>query len=231
MSKKYIGNELNYFSKAINWKKYFSNLIYPYLGDKVLEVGAGIGSNIPHLNRSKNKKWHCLEPDTEFCKKIEMAFLGDYPNIIIKNGTLSSINEQFNSILYIDVIEHIKNDKSEIYDATKLLFNNGYLIILVPAHQYLFNEFDSHVGHYRRYNMKKINQLIPCNIELTSCKYLDSIGLIASIFNKFLLRQSLPTVKQIKFWDNYLVPASKILDQSLNYNIGKSILLIGKKVA
>jgi hypothetical protein len=59
--------------------------------------------------------------------------------------------------------------------------------------------------------------------------YLDSVGLLASLANKMFLKQSQPTLKQIKLWDNLMVPLSKKLDPVLGHTLGKSLLLIGKK--
>ena len=57
----------------------------------------------------------------------------------------------FDSIVYIDVLEHIKDDSAEIAAATARLRSNGTLVVLSPAHAWLFSAFDAAVGHYRRY--------------------------------------------------------------------------------
>ena len=59
----YIGSELELFSHASNWKAYHARLIRPYLGDEVLEVGAGIGATTASLYSGNQKRWVCLEPD------------------------------------------------------------------------------------------------------------------------------------------------------------------------
>src|SRR5262249_23285739 len=58
----YTGNELELFSRAQNWKRYWSGHVRQYLGHRVLEVGAGTGVNTPFLDKGA-REWVCLEPD------------------------------------------------------------------------------------------------------------------------------------------------------------------------
>ena len=139
-------------------------------------------------------------------------------------------NEQFfDSILYIDVLEHIRNDKKEVIKASQHLKANGNLVILGPAHQWLFTPFDAAIGHYRRYSKPTLKAVLPDDIEVIKLAYLDCVGLLASLGNKLVLRQSQPTLKQIKVWDRFMVPISRRLDPALGYRLGKSILLVGRK--
>ena len=233
-SSTYIGNELDLFEKAINWKKYFCKKINPYLSKSILEVGAGTGSTTKELyNHSANQKWTCLEPDITLSEKIKVLINKNskYSNCRIINGLLQDIpkKELFEAILYIDVLEHIDNDVSELNTAIQHLSHKGYLIILVPAHQFLYSQFDSAIGHCRRYNKSRLRKIIPSCLTENELLYLDSAGFLASLANKALLKQKLPTSNQIKFWDNHLIRISKKLDSILCHTLGKSILGIWQK--
>ena len=73
----------------------------------------------------------------------------------IINGTIKTVlDKRFDTIIYIDVLEHIKESQKEIALAKQCLKPNGHLIILVPAYNFLFNTFDKKIGHYRRYDKK-----------------------------------------------------------------------------
>ncbi len=61
--------------------------------------------------------------------------------------------------------------------------------------------------------------------------YLDSVGAFASLGNRVVLRQSMPTLKQILLWDGRMVPLSKVFDSLLGYRAGKSVLGIWRKKA
>lgn len=228
---KYQGDELALFQHAKNWKKYFSRQITPYINGQVLEVGAGIGASTLLLNNGIPVKWLLLEPDKEMSEVLETLIsekkLPD--NCKIQTGTIDQLTEKFDAILYIDVLEHIESDREEISKAAALLNNGGHLIVLSPAFQFLYNQFDKAIGHYRRYNKRMLRQLTPHTLKLLHCRYYDSAGYFAALVNKLLLRQKYPTVKQVLFWDRWIIPVSRITDKLLFNSFGKSIISVWKK--
>lgn len=229
----YVGKELDLFARATNWKIYISSLISEFIKGDVLEVGAGIGSNTEVLLNSQYCKWLCLEPDTSLFQSLQLKLNSHrFINHYAKNDTINAFTETllFDAILYLDVLEHIQMDGQELLRASQLLRKNGNLVILSPSHECLFSCFDSSVGHYRRYNKKMFQDILPEGIEVVKCIYLDCCGLLANLINKLILKQSMPSLKQIEFWDKFVIPVSKNIDPKLNYGLGKSILLIARKV-
>lgn len=227
----YIGQELQLFSLAVNWKTYWSSRLRSALHGDVLEVGAGLGGNVPYVITSEVKSYLGLEPDARLCAEFQRQHqAGQLPAIAnIKQGTLLSLPADaiFDAILYIDVMEHLEHDREEFARALAHLKPGGRLCILCPAHQFLFSPFDKAIGHYRRYTKSMFSALsthIPERLE-----YLDSVGLCASLANKFLLRQSYPTAAQIRFWDGSIVPASRVLDWLTCRSLGKSVLGVWRK--
>jgi len=230
----YNGDELQLFSKAKNWKRYIQRFIKPYLYGNVLEVGAGIGSTTKILCDGSQDKWSCLEPDRQlYSVLLNKIYNNDLPKCC--DGILGEIKDiinktEYDTILYIDVLEHIYNDKLEIENIYSLLKAGGHLIILAPAHNWLYSNFDKHIGHYRRYNRKTLKDAIPEGYTTIQIKYLDSLGIIASLMNRLILSQSIPNERQIKLWDNIIISISKYVDIITRYKIGKSILGVWKKV-
>jgi hypothetical protein len=229
----YVGNELELFEHATAWKAYYGRFLAPFLKGSILEVGAGIGGTTRELCNGTQEKWVCLEPDPVLYAQLhDKMAAGELPACCRSiKGTTTDLNreEKFNAIMYIDVIEHIGKDADELNTAKTLLADGGYLIVLVPAHQFLFNEFDKAIGHYRRYNRKMLKASSPAGLKEIKMIYLDSCGLFASLMNKYFLKQSYPTLKQIRFWNRFIVPASKIADPILNYNAGKTLIGIWQK--
>jgi 2-polyprenyl-3-methyl-5-hydroxy-6-metoxy-1,4-benzoquinol methylase len=231
----YNGKELELFSKASNWKEYFSGFIRPYLKGSILETGAGIGTTTIYLNRSATiLSWMLLEPDPNFCSLLDAAVADKKlpGTCIVQQGDIFSLEEKecFDAIIYIDVLEHIKEDHKEIDQAIKLLKKNGYLIILSPAHQTLYSAFDKAIGHHRRYDTKSLTQVVGAkNMVKVSVRYLDSLGSFLSWGNRMLTRQSYPTSAQIKLWDKFLVPVTRIIDKLVFYTFGRSILGVWRK--
>lgn len=228
---KYIGEELHVFENAKNWKKYFSSFLKPFIKEKTLEVGAGIGGTTPFLNNGQQSSWLCMEPDAELLKQIEHKIqLGSLPhNCKCTGGTISNLNETFDTIIYIDVIEHIEDDKKEVLTAISKLNQGGHLIILVPAFNFLYSPFDKAIGHYRRYTKKMLLDLIPTGIVVKKSFYLDTVGFFSSLANKYILKQNEPTKDQILLWDRFLLKFSFILDKIFFHQFGKSVFIVVKK--
>lgn len=228
----YIGNELDLFENATNWKKYYTKIFKKYIFGNVVEVGAGMGGTTSYLQNNNVQSWVCLEPDIKLCSLIKNKITDQKikNTTIVINDTLKSINKKKETIIYIDVIEHIENDKQELDQAYSLLNENCTILIIVPAFNYLYNDFDKAIGHYRRYTKKSINLIIPVNAKVEKIIYLDSLGFFTSLLNKFFLKQQYPKLNQILFWDKILVPLSKyIFDPLFNYSFGKSLLVVLRK--
>jgi SAM-dependent methyltransferase len=226
---KYPGAELELFAAARNWKSYWSQQIRPFLSGDILEVGAGIGSNTLILDPGGADRWMCLEPDPDLfaCLIKNLGKVPRRPLYELVSGTLRSLKgQQFDSIVYIDVLEHIENDREELKRAALHLRSKGHLIVLSPAHQGLFTPFDAAIGHFRRYNRSMLRRISPSCLKLVRLRYLDSFGLVASAANLLLLRQSMPYKAQLRFWDQWIIPISRVLDPCFRYNIGKSIVAV-----
>jgi SAM-dependent methyltransferase len=234
---RYVGSELELFSAATVWKTYFRHHIAPYLGADVLEVGAGLGGTTRLLCPSGHRQgtWVCLEPDPEMARslavKIEDAELPSSCQIVL--GTLDELptDARFDSVLYIDVLEHIADDRDEMLRAADRLKPAGHLVVLAPAHPWLFSPFDHAIGHHRRYTRKALQALAPESLVEVRSIYLDSVGLLASMANRIFLRQSLPGPQQIAFWDKVLVRGSRLADPLMGYSLGKSVLCVWKRTA
>ena len=227
---KYIGNELDIFSNATNWKKYFSSKIDPFISGDILEVGAGIGINTKYFINNRTKSITSIEPDKDLFDKMLVNQKDLFTSNQTKlNCTIKEINDTFDTIVYIDVLEHILESNKEIELIEKRLKPGGHLIILVPAYNFLFSEFDKSIGHYRRYNKKILRNEINNILYEKDLFYLDSLGVIASLVNKTILKKSSPSLKNIIFWDKILVPISKILDIVTNKTFGKSLIGIYSK--
>lgn len=225
----YVGRELDIFREARHWKHYWAFQVRPYLVGDVLEVGAGLGANIGYLNSPPLRSLHCLEPDEALAAQLRRAASGQ-PNITVRAGTVADLPpESFDAVLYADVLEHIEDDQGELRRAAGVLRPGGALIVLAPAHQGLFNPFDAALGHFRRYDRSSLAACSPPSARLEKMWYLDSMGLLASGANKLVLRQRMPTRRQIAFWDTYIVPASRVLDPVFGYRAGKSILAVWRR--
>ncbi|KZR90673.1 tRNA (mo5U34)-methyltransferase [Synechococcus sp. MIT S9508] len=210
-------------------------MIKEHIGQRILEIGAGIGSNMSYYISNKTKSITLIEPDKMLCTDLKNEYANNHSklNIRVINGCISSINSsehKFDSILYIDVLEHIEKDKEELLNASKFLDKDGCIVILAPAHNYLYSTFDQAVGHFRRYNKQMLLLAAPSTLTLDKVSYIDSVGLLLSLANKLILKKAIPNHRQIRFWDSKIIPISKKIDRIINYSFGKTIIGIYKKL-
>lgn len=229
----YEGNELELFQHARNWKRYYRSHLSAYLRGHVLEVGAGIGGTAALLCRPDLESWTCLEPDPSLVEQMHQRFRGEplsAPAEVIV-GTLVDLpaGRAFDSVLYVDVLEHIDADGAEMEAAARHLRPGGHLIVLAPAHQWLFTPFDTAIGHFRRYSARTLAAAAPRGLHTERLFYLDSVGLMASLANRLLLRQAMPSARQLRFWDSVLVGLSRLADPVLGYRVGKTVVGVWRK--
>lgn len=224
----YVGQELTIFAHATNWKEYYTSLIRPYFGRKVLEVGAGLGATTAVMCDGSQDEWVCLEPDAAMRTEIDaLIAAGRLPACCrTQEGSVGTLpaGALFDTLVYIDVLEHIEDDRAELAAAAAHLAPGGALVVLSPAHNFLFSPFDKSIGHWRRYNKRMLREITPPGLRIEKLIYLDSVGTLTSLANSLLLNQPMPKVEQILFWDRYLLPLSRLLDPLTAYLTGRSIV-------
>jgi SAM-dependent methyltransferase len=229
----YPGTELDIFAEAVNWKAYLHSLLARRITGDVLEVGAGIGGTTRLLCTGEQRSWVCLEPDAGQAERLARAAEQDpfpiEPEIVV--GTLADLDRDrcFDCILYVDVLEHIRDDEAEVRTAADFLSRSGCLAVVSPAHPFLYSEFDQSLGHFRRYTRRTLRSLGPPELSLEECFYVDAAGMLASAANRLVLKSGKPRLSQILFWDRLLVRCSRVLDPLTGFRLGKSVVAIWKR--
>ena len=208
---------------------YCLKFIKKYLKGDILEVGAGCGSFTKnYLNKSINSIT-LTELDKKNILDLKEKFKAN-ANIKILNKNIEDVSGKFDSIIYLHVLEHIKNDKKEILNATKRLNKNGFLVIMVPADQKIYSNLDRAVGHFRRYEIEFFNKNFK-SLEKINIKFLDTMGYFLYLFNKFFFKKEVyPSKFKIFIWDKIFTPLTIIVDFIFRYRFGKCILVIYKKL-
>lgn len=225
----YPGKELEAFDKAKFFQKYTFFLTKKFIKNNILEIGAGIGSFTK--NYSTNNKNNILlnDLDSKNLNKIKLKF-SKFKNIKVTKKKINQINIKFDCIIYLNVLEHIKNDTKEINDAKKKLKKNGHLIFLVPAHQKLYTKFDKAIGHFRRYDINFFKISKSKDLSIVRLIYVDLLGYFLYYLNKlFFKKEVYPSLSKIILWDKIFVPITILLDFLFQYKFGKNILCIYKK--
>lgn len=227
--KNYDGWELDSFDDAHNFRKFQIQKIKKYIKKKqILDVGSGTGGLINYYLKETNKV-SAIEPAIKLKKILETKFKNKIKIYLDKKN----LKKKYDTVLYMDVIEHIKEYNNEIYKIKKYLKKNGYIIINVPAFNFLFTNFDKNVGHIKRFYKKDIYELSKSqNLKIEKIEYYDSIGFFLILISKFIFNKNLKVSNiknNINIWNN-LIPVSKFFDKIFFNSIGKSLICVLKKI-
>jgi len=230
---KYVGQELDLFRHATAWKAYYSGVVQPFVRGDVLEVGGGIGGTTPYLLTRAATSYTVLEPDPDLFHALNEN-IRDLPlrdRVRTMKGTVADVSADpaFDTVLYIDVLEHIERDADELALAAERLRSGGVIVVLSPAFERLRSPFDDAVGHWRRYTIRSLKQVFPVGLETVCARYFDAVGAGLSLGNRIVTRDAQPTEKQIRFWNQYIIPLSRIVDPLLKKCWGRSVLVIARK--
>lgn len=226
----YIGDELELFRHATNWKRYWSSVVARYVNGQVLDVGSGLGVNAPYLVNEHVTAYTFLEPDARLLSETSMDLIPEgIQQHRIQGTTADMAGKQFDTLAYIDVLEHLPDPAVELQRAMDLLRPAGHIVIVVPAFQFLYSPFDKAIGHFRRYDRAGLRADLPAGSELVLMRYLDSTGSLLSLGNKLLLRRAAPDPGQIAFWDKRIIPISRITDRLVVGSFGRSLIAVLRK--
>lgn len=200
-----------------------------YLFGDILEVGCGIGNFTDLL--VKYGKVCAIDINQEYItktrqnKKINVGF-GD-----IETGKYFFKNKRFNSIVCLNVLEHIKDDNSALNNLFALLKPGGKLILLVPSHQFLYGSIDSAIGHFRRYSKNKLTTMLKkAGFEIIFSKRLNFLGAIGWYIFGRIFKNNAVKPGNIKIF-NAVAPYVLSLEDLFATPIGTSILIIAQKYA
>lgn len=229
----YVGRELRMFDAAENWNRYACSFIAPHVSGKVLEVGAGIGRYTKHLCHL-SPSWDCLEPDSNNAVTLaRRAIENKWRWVRVIKGTTEDLldrPERYDTILVLDTLEHIHDDAAELGRAKELLARDGKLVILAPAHQWLYSDFDLNLAHYRRYTAESLSAILPDGMAVKRWHYLDCASVLLLLANKHLAMKRNPSAVDMWLFDRVCVRVSRWLDKLLAYRVGKSVLAVAEVV-
>jgi 2-polyprenyl-3-methyl-5-hydroxy-6-metoxy-1,4-benzoquinol methylase len=228
---------LNVISVADNFNRWVYDTIAPYCSGDILEVGSGTG-NISEYFLANGQRICLSDIRENYCQLLHQKFKEDKNLIDIVQLDLvdpdfekryANFLERFDTVFALNVVEHIEDDNLAIANCRKLLKKGGTLIILVPAYQWLYNNFDKELYHYRRYVRKSLSKLLERNgFTIIRAMSFNAFGILGWFVSGTVMRKKIIPSSQMKLY-NKLVPVIKVLDNLSFKRIGLSVIAVGKK--
>ena len=176
-----------------------------------------------------------LEPDRDLARRVEpdrhLAPGNSSPSIEIRHGGLSDLplDERYDTIVYIDVLEHIEKDRDEVRRPRRDCIPAVTSSFLPRRSRRSSASSTAPSDIAGATPPRRLKTLTPETLEVIDTRYLDSLGACLSAANRLVLRRSMPTTANILFWDRYVVPASRVFDHALGRFVGRSVVCIWKK--
>jgi len=231
----YEGHDLEILAELPNYYNWIIEKFRPYLKGHTMEIGAGIGT-ISKLIIDDTEELILVEPS---------AHLTEYlPPSIAKNGKVSIYNETLeqrlsqmadqscDTIIMVNVLEHIEDDESAIKGVHRVLKPGGHLLLFVPALQSLYSELDRKHGHFRRYHLAPLAyKLSTHGFKIHDKRYFDLAGVLPWWLINTLAKKTDFNPAIATLYDRYFIPVTKFIERFIVPPLGKNILIIAERAA
>ncbi|MEO5947105.1 MAG: methyltransferase [Chitinophagaceae bacterium] len=227
---------LEVLSKADKFNRWMFSAIRPYATNNILEIGSGLG-NISRFFIQANYSTTLSDIDEFYLTCLKKDYsdntnVKSFLSIDLQKKDFQTeyrdLKESFDTIIMLNVLEHLKDDGYAIENCRYMLKENGTFIILVPAYSFLYSTMDKELNHFRRYTSKSLKRkVVAGNFSVTKSFYFNFLGIFAWMYGKIFKIKVLPSSEMSFF--NKLVPLGKVLDKIVFKKAGLSAIVVAQK--
>ena len=229
----YPAHDLEAMSVADRYGREIVRGFAPYLGRRVLEVGAGIGNISTLLLERRPERLDLIEPDAGVYAALAER-VGGWPGVVAHRGYLGAVIAsggvgEADSVVSVNVLEHVEDDVGELALMHSVLRPGGHLCLWVPALPALYSDLDRELGHHRRYRRAELAaKLTDAGFETVFLHYRDLVGMVAWFVACRLLGQRL-TRGRVRLYDRVVMPAAAAIGRWARPPIGKNLVAVARR--
>jgi SAM-dependent methyltransferase len=214
------------------YRAFQHELIRPHLGRSVLEVGAGLGEFAAELTGLQLQVVTDLDP-----RAVEQlaARFADRPEVRARVLDLTvarpevALDVQVDSVLAINVLEHIEDDRGTLRALARLVHPGGTIVIWVPGYMQLYGDFDRAVGHVRRYTPRTLNaSFVAAGLDPVDVRPVNLLGGMAWWATVRRAGVGSPNPRLVSVYDRLVVPATRMLERRFVPPFGQSVLGVAR---
>ena len=220
---------LECLAAAPRFNRWMFERIRPWIGERVLEIGSGIGNLSQFLVDRPTVVLTDTQP--EYLERLRARF-ADRANVEVLRLYLPTpdgpvAERRFDTIVCLNVLEHVADDVGSLAAMRRLLEGSGRLVLLVPALPALYGSLDRALGHVRRYTTRELRaKLAQTGFRLRRVEYFNLAGIPGWwVSGKLLGREVIPAGPMRLF--DALVPLFR-LERLLPWRVGQSLIAIGE---
>ncbi|MGH7528760.1 MAG: class I SAM-dependent methyltransferase [Gemmatimonadales bacterium] len=221
---------LEQLAAAGRYNRWMFERLRPWVGRRVLEVGSGIGNLSAFLLDRERVVLTDTRP--EYLERLRERFARHahvaVARLFLPNDDRALAGERFDTVICLNVLEHVADDVGSLVAIRNLLSVGGRLILLVPALPALYGTLDAALGHHRRYTRRELADkfdaaaFLPRHIE-----YFNLAGVPGWWFTGRVLRRRAIPSGSLRLYDA-LVPLFR-LERWLPWRVGQSLIAIGER--
>lgn len=223
---------LNAFSGASRFNAWMADVVRPYVGERVLEIGAGIG-NLTRQLVPRRKCYVASDIDSEHLARLRSRFQ-HRPNLRVcrcdlgETGDFEAFAGSMDTVVCLNVVEHVEDDLKALRNIYSTLNSGGRAIILVPHGQEIFGTLDVALGHWRRYSHEELRKKMEqCGFQVEKIIEFNRISRPGWYVTGKLLKRTSISPLSLKVFDRFVWLWRRI-DGALPWN-PTSIIAIGVK--
>jgi glycosyltransferase involved in cell wall biosynthesis len=212
------------------YTEFLWDLMRPYVGRRVLEVGSGTGAMTRYLATREHVT--ATDIDAQYVDLLKRTYDGS-PNVEVRQLDLARIGEDglvaksYDTIVCSNVLEHVEDDGAALRVMRDLCTPGGRVVLIVPAFQQLYGAIDEAIGHYRRYTRPEIEaKLTAAGMAVEHVSYFNAFGMLGWWLNAVVLRRRSVPGLQARVNDR-LTPLLR-LERKLKPPMGMSLLAVGR---
>lgn len=210
---------------APNHLRWIADLCRPYLGSRVLDVGAGEGALTAHL--AADRELVAVDM-SDACVRALATRFAESPNVTVLQGNVGELCDErgFDAIVMVNLLEHIAEDADALTDLRALMRPEGRLVIYVPAMNWLYSNFDRRVGHYRRYAKWRLRAVVEqAGFRVLELRYLNALAIPGWVALSHTGLGERPA-SGLALWDRVGVPLSRSVESRVRLPIGLNLLCV-----
>ncbi|MEL6813761.1 MAG: class I SAM-dependent methyltransferase [Cyanobacteria bacterium J06598_3] len=216
---------LDHLQSATHYNQWIFSHIQPHIKGRTLEVGCGNG-NFTTLIAQHCPQLLAVDLDPTYTQQTQARLQAyDHVKVLTADATTLACAQSFDTIIMLDVLEHIADDVSILRRLSQYLAPGGTLILKVPALDTLYNSLDQAVGHHRRYTPKTLEATLSCaNFLAPTLQYFNMVGIFGWWLNGQLQRTN-PPGEQVGWFDR-CVPLFQSVETTLGCPVGLSLFAV-----
>jgi SAM-dependent methyltransferase len=214
---------------APNYLSWVASLCNPHLGRRVLEVGAGIGAITARYEHGRDVVANDVSAR---CVTALRERFADRPNVRVEDRDLRSLElgERFDSVLMVNVLEHIIDDVEALKGLSRLLAPGGKIVVYVPALNGLYGPWDETIGHYRRYSIWRLREVFKqADLDPIELRWVNFLAIPAwAAFSRGDVEDQGRSGKLLRLWDRTAVPVARFVESRVRVPIGLNVFGVGR---